>query len=121
MCIRDSPNSPLAQRKSVYFAFNEYNVTDQYRGVVELHGKYLLATPAQRVTIEGNTDARGGAEYNLALGQRRADAVRRMLTLLGVPDTQVETISFGKEKPKALGDTEADYAENRRADFAYKR
>jgi len=116
-----NPNSPLAQRKSVYFAFNEYNVTDQYRGVVELHGKYLLATPAQRVTIEGNTDARGGAEYNLALGQRRADAVRRMLTLLGVPDTQVETISFGKEKPKALGDTEADYAENRRADFAYKR
>jgi peptidoglycan-associated lipoprotein len=116
-----NPNSPLAQRKSVYFEFNDYSVTEQYRGVVELHGKYLLATPAQRVTIEGNTDARGGAEYNLALGQRRADAVRRMLTLLGVPDTQVETISLGKEKPKALGNTDADYAENRRADFAYKR
>jgi peptidoglycan-associated lipoprotein len=80
-----------------------------------------VSTPAQRVVIEGNTDARGGSEYNLALGQRRAEAVRRMLTLLGVSDTQVETISLGKEKPKALGNTDADYAENRRADFNYKR
>ena len=116
-----NPNSPLAQRKSVYFEFNDYSVTEQYRGVVEMHGKYLVSKPAQRVVIEGNTDARGGAEYNLALGQRRADAVRRMLTLLGVPDSQVETISLGKEKPKALGNTDADFAENRRADFAYKR
>ena len=116
-----NPTSPLAQQRSVYFDFNSYSVDDKYRGTVEMHGKYLLATPAQRVVIEGNTDARGGAEYNLALGQRRAEAVRRMLTVIGVPDTQVETISLGKEKPKALGDTEADYAENRRADFSYKR
>jgi peptidoglycan-associated lipoprotein len=81
----------------------------------------LASKPQQRVVIEGNTDARGGSEYNLALGQRRAEAVRRMLTLIGVSDTQVETISFGKEKPKALGDSDADYAENRRADFNYKR
>ena len=116
-----NPKSVLAQQRSVYFDFNSYTVDDKYRGIVELHGKYLVATPQQRVVIEGNTDARGGAEYNLALGQRRAEAVRRMLTLIGVPDTQVETISFGKEKPKALGDTEADFAENRRADFSYKR
>lgn len=116
-----NPNSILAKQRSVYFDFNSYTVSEQYRNLVETHGKYLVSAPQQRVTIEGNTDARGGSEYNLALGQRRAEAVRRMLTLIGVSDTQVETISFGKEKPKALGDTDADYAENRRADFSYKR
>jgi peptidoglycan-associated lipoprotein len=116
-----NPNSILAKQRSVYFDFNGYTVSEQYRGLVETHGKYLVSAPQQRVVIEGNTDARGGSEYNLALGQRRAEAVRRMLTLIGVSDTQVETISFGKEKPKALGDTDADYAENRRADFNYKR
>ncbi len=116
-----NPNSILAKQKSVYFDFGSYSVNEQYRNTVELHGKYLVSAPQQRVVIEGNTDARGGSEYNLALGQRRAEAVRRMLTLIGVSDAQVETISFGKEKPKALGDTEADYAENRRADFNYKR
>ena len=116
-----NPQSILAKQRSVYFDFNSYSVSDQYRSLVETHGKYLVSTPAQRVVIEGNTDARGGSEYNLALGQRRAEAVRRMLTLQGVSDTQVETISLGKEKPKALGNTDADYAENRRADFNYKR
>lgn len=116
-----NPNSILAKQKSVYFDFGSYTVSEQYRTIVETHGKYLVSAPQQRVVIEGNTDARGGSEYNLALGQRRAEAVRRMLTLIGVSDTQVETISFGKEKPKALGDTDADYAENRRADFNYKR
>ena len=116
-----NPQSILAKQRSVYFDFNSYTVSDQYRGLVDTHGKYLLSTPQQRVTIEGNTDARGGSEYNLALGQRRAEAVRRQLTLQGIPDTQVETISLGKEKPKALGNTDADYAENRRADFSYKR
>ena len=116
-----NPNSILAKQRSVYFDYNAYTVSDQYRSLVETHGKYLVSAPQQRVVIEGNTDARGGSEYNLALGQRRAEAVRRMLTLIGVSDTQVETISFGKEKPKALGDTDADYAENRRADFNYKR
>lgn len=116
-----NPQSILAKQRSVYFDFNGYTVSEQYRSLVETHGKYLASKPQQRVVIEGNTDARGGSEYNLALGQRRAEAVRRMLTLIGVSDTQVETISFGKEKPKALGDSDADYAENRRADFNYKR
>jgi len=88
---------------------------------VETHARYLAGHPQQRIMIEGNTDERGGAEYNLALGQRRADAVRRMMTLMGVSDGQVEVISFGKEKPKATGHTEADYAENRRADIVYQR
>jgi peptidoglycan-associated lipoprotein len=88
---------------------------------ISKHTSYLVANPQQTILIEGNTDARGSTEYNLALGQRRADSVRRIMTLTGARDAQIEVISFGKEKPKALGDTEADYAENRRADIVYKR
>lgn len=116
-----NPQSILAQQRSVYFDFDSYSVSDQYRGLVETHAKYLAGHSAQHVKIEGNTDERGGAEYNLALGQRRADSVRRMMTLLGVSDTQIETISFGKEKPKAGGSSESDFAENRRADIEYLR
>ena len=86
-----------------------------------MHSSYLASNSQQRIVIEGNTDARGGAEYNLALGQRRSEAVARMMTLMGVRTDQIETISFGKERPKALGNTEADYAENRRADIVYQR
>lgn len=116
-----NPQSILAQQRSVYFDYDSYTVKDQYRAVVENHARYLTGNTQQRVTLEGHADARGGAEYNLALGQRRADAVRRLLTLSGVSDAQIETISFGKEKPKAMGNTEADYAENRRVDFVYRR
>lgn len=116
-----NPNSVLAKNRSVYFEFDSYTVGDQYRSLVETHARYLSSNPNQRVRVEGNTDARGGAEYNLALGNRRAEAVRRMMTLIGARDAQIETISFGKEKPKALGDTDADYAENRRADIVYIR
>lgn len=90
--------SILAQQRSVYFDFDSYSVSDQYRSLVETHARYLASHQQQRIKIEGNTDERGGAEYNLALGQRRADAVRRMMTLLGVSDNQIETISFGKRK-----------------------
>jgi peptidoglycan-associated lipoprotein len=116
-----NPNSVLAQQRSVFFDFDSYTVSDQYRGLVETHARYLAGHQQQRIRIAGHTDERGGAEYNLALGQRRADAVRRMMTLLGVSDAQIETISFGKEKPKALGHTEADWAQNRRADIEYQR
>ena len=116
-----NPSSVLATDRSVYFEFNSYSVGEQYRPLVNTHAQYLTNNPEQKILIEGNTDARGGAEYNLALGNRRAEAVRRMMTLIGARDAQIETISFGKEKPKALGDTEADYAENRRADIVYLR
>ncbi len=116
-----NPQSPLAQQRSVYFDFDSYTVPEQYRGVVEMHSQYLTSHQGQKVRIEGNTDARGSTEYNLALGQRRSDAVARMMTLLGVNSNQIEAISFGKERPKALGNTEADYAENRRADINYLR
>lgn len=116
-----NPQSVLAQHRSVLFDFDSYSVPEQYRGLVETHARYLASNPQQRVQIQGNTDERGGAEYNLALGQRRADAVRRMMTLLGATDAQIETISFGKEKPLSTGTTEADFAENRRADIEYQR
>ena len=77
-------------------------MSDQYRSLVETHARYLASHQQQRIKIEGNTDERGGAEYNLALGQRRADAVRRMMTLLGVSDNQIETISFGKESRRRV-------------------
>jgi len=113
--------SPLAQERSVYFAFDSFTVDEQYNRVVDMHANYLVNNPQRTIRLEGHADARGGSEYNLALGQRRSDAVARRLTLLGVRTNQIETISFGKERPKALGTTEADYAENRRADIVYQR
>lgn len=115
-----NPQSPLAQQRSVYFDFNSYVVPEQYRSLVEMHSSYLMSNGQQRIRIEGNADARGGSEYNLALGQRRSEAVARMMTLIGVSSSQVEAISFGKERPKAFGNTEADFAENRRADIVYQ-
>ena len=116
-----NPQSPLAQQRSVYFEFDSYTVPEQYRGLVEMHAGYLRNNTQQRVRIEGHADARGGSEYNLALGQRRSEAVSRMMSLLGVNAGQIEAISFGKERPRAMGNTEADYAENRRADIVYQR
>ncbi|HZH57285.1 peptidoglycan-associated lipoprotein Pal [Yanghanlia caeni] len=115
-----NPQSPLAQQRSVYFEFDSYTIPEQYRSLVEMHSNYLRGNTQQRVRIEGHADARGGSEYNLALGQRRSEAVSRMMGLLGVNAGQIEAISFGKERPRALGNTEADYAENRRADIVYQ-
>ncbi|MDY0271384.1 MAG: peptidoglycan-associated lipoprotein Pal [Advenella sp.] len=116
-----NPNSPLAQQRSVYFAFDSYAVEPQYQPLVQMHAQYLAANSQQRVRIEGNTDARGSAEYNLALGQRRSVAVGNQLVQQGVNGSQIEAVSFGKERPKASGNTEAAYAENRRADINYLR
>jgi len=116
-----NPQSVLAQQRSVYFEFDSYTVTAQYAELVDTHARYLASRPHQRIVIEGHADERGGSEYNLALGQRRALAVRDRMLLLGVSDAQIETISFGKEKPKALGSNEAAWAENRRADIVYLR
>jgi peptidoglycan-associated lipoprotein len=113
------PNSPISQQRSVYFAFDDASLRTQDQSVVELQGRYLAQHPQVQVTIAGNTDERGGSEYNLALGQRRAQAVKTALGLLGVKDGQVEAISYGKEKPKAMGHDEAAWQQNRRADFVY--
>ena len=114
----NDPSSPLFE-KSVYFGFDEYTVQTKYQKMLSTHASYLKANPKQKIIIQGNTDERGTAEYNLALGQRRSDAVRKSLNLIGVSDDQMEAVSFGKEKPKAEGDTEAAWAENRRADIVY--
>ena len=114
----NDPKSPLFE-KSVYFGFDEYTIQTKYQNMLSAHAGYLKAHPEQKIIIQGNTDDRGTAEYNLALGQRRSDAVRKALALMGVADAQMEAVSFGKEKPKAEGDTEAAWAENRRADIVY--
>lgn len=114
----NDPNSPLA-RRSVYFDFDSYSVKPEYQGMLGEHAKYLQANRSRRILIQGNTDERGTSEYNLALGQKRAEAVRRSLTTMGVPENQMEAVSLGKEKPKAQGHDEAAWAENRRADIVY--
>lgn len=118
----DPLNDPqgILSRRSVYFDYDRYSVKEEFHPVIEAHATYLNAHKNRQIIIQGNTDDRGGAEYNLALGQKRAEAVRKALTLLGVSDTQLEAVSFGKEKPKALGNDEAAWAENRRADIIYK-
>jgi peptidoglycan-associated lipoprotein len=114
----NDPKSPLFE-KSVYFGFDEYTVQTKYQKMLSAHASYLKANPNQKIIIQGNTDERGTAEYNLALGQRRSDAARKSLNLMGVSDNQIEAVSFGKEKPKAEGDNEAAWTENRRADIVY--
>ena len=115
----NDPASPL-YKKSVFFDFDSFVVKSEFQSVVEAHGKYLASTKNRRIVVEGNTDERGGREYNLALGQKRAEAVKQRLMLLGASDAQIETVSFGKEKPKAVGSNEEAWAQNRRADIVYK-
>ena len=115
------PNDPnsILYRRSVYFDFDSYVIRDEFKPLVGAHSKYLSDNSGRKIVIQGNTDERGGREYNLALGQKRAQAVARSMQLLGVSGNQIETVSFGKEKPKALGHDEASWAENRRADIVY--
>ena len=87
---------------------------------IEAHGKYLAANTQKKIVIQGNTDERGGTEYNLALGQRRAESVRKTLSLIGVSESQMEAVSFGKENPKDSGHDEAAWSQNRRAEIIYK-
>jgi peptidoglycan-associated lipoprotein len=114
----NDPQGVLAKR-SIYFDLDSYTVKDEFKPVLEAHARYLNSNKTRQIVIQGNTDERGGREYNLALGQKRAEAVRRAMTLLGVQENQLEAVSFGKEKPKAQGSDEAAWAENRRADIAY--
>lgn len=108
----------LASR-SIYFDFDSYIVKEEFRPVVEAHAKYLVSNPARKIVVQGNSDERGGREYNLALGQKRAETVRKLFSLLGVSDQQVEAVSYGEEKPKATGSNEAAWSQNRRADIVY--
>ncbi len=113
-------NSDISKKRSIYFDFDEFVIRTQDSAVAELHGKYLASAPSLKVMIEGNADERGSREYNLALGQKRAQAVVSALKLLGVKDGQMEAVSYGEERPAATGSDEAAWAKNRRADIRYK-
>ena len=110
---------PVGTAHVVYFDYDSFVIKAEARPVIESHAKFLQANKQRKAMLEGHTDERGGREYNLALGQKRAEAVQRALVLLGVPDSQVEAVSYGKEKPAAQGADEAAFAKNRRVEFKY--
>ena len=111
---------PANVARIIYFDYDSNEIKPQFQQLIEAHARYIKASSARHVVIEGHTDERGGSEYNLALGQRRAEAVRRALGLLGVGDAQVEAVSFGKEKPASEGHDESAWQRNRRAEIAYR-
>ncbi|MRD48488.1 peptidoglycan-associated lipoprotein Pal [Caenimonas koreensis] len=111
---------PVNTSRLVYFDYDSYVVKPEFQRLIEAHAAWMKANPSRRANLEGHTDERGGREYNLALGQRRSEAVRRSLTLLGVPDSQVEAVSFGKEKPAVPGSGEEAWAKNRRVEIVYR-
>jgi len=113
------PNSLISKERSVYFDFDNFSVKSDYDALLQRQGQYLGKNTQLAVKVEGNADERGGHEYNLALGQKRADAVAKALKAYGVRDGQIEAVSLGREHPKALGHDEAAWAQNRRADIAY--
>lgn len=119
---KNASDSSALQNTSrlVYFDYDSFVIRQEFQSVIEAHAKLIKADRNRKVVIEGHTDERGGREYNLALGQKRAEAVRRALTLQGVADTQLEAVSFGKEKPAVLGGSEAAMEKNRRAEITYR-
>jgi len=116
----NAPASPANIEKIVYFDYDSFIIKPEFQSTIEAHAQYLKSNSRAKISLEGHTDERGGREYNLALGQKRADAVRQSLTLLGVGTSQIETVSFGEEKPAVQGADESAFAKNRRAEFFYK-
>ncbi|HEX2565985.1 MAG TPA: peptidoglycan-associated lipoprotein Pal [Burkholderiales bacterium] len=116
--VLKDPNNILSKR-SIYYDFDKFDVKDEYRPLVEAHAKFLREHPTAKMLIQGNTDERGSREYNVGLGQRRSDGVKKMLSLLGVKEDQVESVSLGEEKPKSEGHDEQAWAQNRRSDMLY--
>ena len=112
------PNNVLSKR-SIYYDFDKFDVKDEYRPLVEAHAKFLRDNPGAKMLIQGNTDERGSREYNVGLGQRRSDGVKKMLLLLGAKEAQLESVSLGEEKPKSEGHNEDAWAQNRRSDMLY--
>ena len=116
---KGSVTGPVGTPHTVLFDYDSFVIRADARPVIEAHARFLQANAQRTVVLEGHTDERGGREYNLALGQKRAEAVRRALTLLGVADSRLEAVSFGKEKPAAQGQDEAAHAQNRRVEIRY--
>jgi peptidoglycan-associated lipoprotein len=113
------PNNILS-RRSVFYDLDQYDIKDQYKDLVAAHAKYLRDNPGAKMLVQGNTDERGSREYNIALGQKRSEALKRMLILLGAKEEQIESVSLGEEKPRAEGHDEAAWAQNRRSDILYQ-
>jgi peptidoglycan-associated lipoprotein len=113
------PNNILSKR-SVFFDYDKFDVKDEYKPLIEAHAKYLRENAGTKMLIQGNTDERGSREYNIALGQRRSEAVKRMLLLLGAREDQIEAVSLGEEKPRATGHEESAWTQNRRDDMLYQ-
>ena len=111
---------PAGVGRVIYFDFDSFTVKPEYQGLVDQHARVLQGNRGRSVAVEGHTDERGSREYNLALGQKRAEAVRRALTLVGATDAQIEAVSFGEEKPAAMGASEDAYSQNRRVEIRYR-
>jgi peptidoglycan-associated lipoprotein len=116
----DKNKVPDMTNRVVYFDYDSYAIRPEFQALIETNAKLLKADKSKKVAIEGHTDERGGREYNLALGQKRAEAVKRAMGLLGVTESQLEAVSFGKEKPAVAGSTEEAMAKNRRAEISYR-
>ena len=112
------PASPLSKRQ-IFFDYDKFEVKDEYRPLIEAHAKYLRENPNAKMLIQGNADERGSREYNVALGQKRSDNVKKMLILLGAREAQVESVSLGEEKPMCADHSESCWAKNRRGDMLY--
>ena len=108
-----------SEPRIVYFDYDSYVIKPEFQSVIAAHARFVKAQAGRKIAIEGHTDETGGREYNLALGQKRADAVRSALAILGVPQAQMEAVSFGKEKPAVAGNDEAAFSKNRRAEIRY--
>ncbi|MBV9362467.1 MAG: peptidoglycan-associated lipoprotein Pal [Betaproteobacteria bacterium] len=106
--------------RSVYYAYDQSDITPESRKVIEANAEYLRQNPKVKVIVEGNADERGSAEYNVALGQRRADGVSKIMTLLGINSDRIESVSLGKEKPKVIGHDESAWSQNRRSDIVFR-
>lgn len=111
---------PNGVARIIYFDYDSFTVKPEFQSLVDQHARFLQANQGRSVSLEGHTDERGSREYNLALGQKRAEAVRRALTLVGAGDAQVEAVSFGEEKPAAMGASEDAYSQNRRVEIRYR-
>ena len=112
------PNSGLSKR-SVFYEYDKYDIRDEYRPLLQAHGKYLAENRGKKMLVQGNCDERGSREYNIALGQRRAEGVKRMLVLMGATEAQVEPVSLGEEKPRCTDHSEGCWSQNRRSDMLY--
>lgn len=112
--------NPLLDQTVVYFGFDRAEIRPEFKDILNAHAEYLVANPQARVILEGHCDERGTVEYNLALGERRADTVKRYLVVQGVNPSQLESVSYGEERPAMMGSDESSWAKNRRAEISYQ-